>query len=95
MPLQRYRPVLTESFVERLHSRGVDVDAVCIEPGASQRQAQRQVVVAMQSAGRCVTSTAMFSWMGCTLPRKTHMGISFCESFSWPCGTGQPLCTSL
>ena len=33
--LQRYRPVLTESFVEALHSRGVDVDAVRIEPGAS------------------------------------------------------------
>ena len=70
MPLQRYRPVLTESFVEGLHSRGVDVDAVRIEPGASQRQAQGQVVLEMQSASRCMTSTAMFSWMGCTLPEK-------------------------
>ena len=35
MPSQRYRPVLMESFVEGLHSRGIDVDAVRIEPGAS------------------------------------------------------------
>ena len=43
MLLQRYRPVLTESFVEGLHSRGVDVDAVRIEPGAHLRHIQRRL----------------------------------------------------
>lgn len=30
---QRYRPVLTEEFVHSLHRRGIDVDALRIEPG--------------------------------------------------------------
>ena len=31
--VQRFRPVLTKAFAEDLHSRGVDVTAVRIEPG--------------------------------------------------------------
>jgi len=31
---QRFRPVLKKDFIDGLHRRGVDVDAVRIEPGA-------------------------------------------------------------
>ena len=46
---QRYRPVLTKKFFDSLRSRGVDVDAVHIEPGAPTWSVEGQLCVAYET----------------------------------------------